>query len=259
MVARLVSHRLQLERTRRFPGTQRRSFANSPHSAGVHLISFVLVAVNILWAEGDLLGIVATLQEKRVIRASPPFAAALFIIAICFALGWRHSQRHHGKAFEPRLTFACVQPNIPQDSLRRRVPTSTIATRKKAALEKAEDLSAQVLLKPDKPDLLIWPEAFTGQEIFDQRGLLGEIVREIATALPIAIFSSARRNPTPHHVYNTAYLFGPGWDTFQYYRKTRLVILGEYIPFGDTFPWLHRMIGVGMDMTPGPGPPRGSP
>ena len=56
---------------------------------GVHLISFVLVTVNILWAEG-VLGIVKTFREKRVVRASFPFAAALLIVATCFALGWHH-------------------------------------------------------------------------------------------------------------------------------------------------------------------------
>ena len=217
---------------------------------GVHLISFVLVAVNILWAEG-VLGIAKTFQEKRVVRPSLPFAAALIIVATCFALGWHHLLRHHGEETRPSLTFACIQPNIPQIPYDGG-PFINYLNAEKTALDKAEDLSAQALLQPSKPDLLIWPEAFTGQEIFHP-GLLSDIVREIASSSD-HYFLLGSQDSDVTHVYNAAYMFGPGWDTFQYYHKTRLVMLGEYIPFGATFPWLHQALGVGMDMTPGPGP-----
>jgi len=217
---------------------------------GVHLLSFVLVTVNILWAEG-FLGIMKTLREKRVVRASFPFAAALFIVATCFALGWHHLQRHRGETLRPSVAFACIQPDIPQIPYDGG-PFVTYQNAEKVALEKAESLTVDALSKPAKPDLLIWPEAFTGQEIFE-RGLLGEIVREIASSSNHYFLLGSQESDVVR-AYNTAYLFGPGWDTFQYYRKTRLVLLGEYIPFGDAFPWLHRVIGIGMDMTPGPGP-----
>ena len=83
--------------------------------------------------------------------------------------------------------------------------------------------------------------------------MLGEIVREIASSSD-RYFLLGAEDSDVQHVYNAAYLFGPGWDTFQVYHKTRLVMLGEYIPFGDKFPWLHQVIGIGTDMTPGPGP-----
>jgi len=213
---------------------------------GVHLISFVLVAVNILWAEG-VLGIAKTLQEKRIVRPSFPFAVALFLVASCFALGWHHLQRHCGETLQPSLTFACVQPDIPQ------IPDDPkYRDDERNALEKTEKLSIDAITGKEKPDLLIWPEAFTGQEIFHQ-GLLTEIVHEIASSSG-NYFLFGSQDSDVQHIYNAAYLFGPGWDTFQYYHKTRLVMLGEYIPFGDTFPWLHQLIGIGMDMTPGPGP-----
>jgi len=219
---------------------------------GVHLISFVLVTVNILWAEGAL-GIAKMVQEKRVVRPSTPFAVALLIVAVCFALGWYHLQRHHGESPNHELTYTCIQPDIPQinDSAE---SYSDYIKEEKTALEKAESLSAEVMSRPAKPELLIWPEAFTGQEIFQSRpGLLSEIVREIASSSDHYFLLGSQESDV-QHVYNSAYLFGPGWDTFQVYRKTHLVMLGEYIPFGTTFPWLHQVIGIGMDMTPGPGP-----
>jgi len=55
-------------------------------------------------------------------------------------------------------------------------------------------------------------------------------------------------------IYNCAYLFTPRGEQFDEYRKTKLVILGEFLPFGNTFPWLRKLVGMGMDFTPGPGP-----
>jgi apolipoprotein N-acyltransferase len=213
---------------------------------GVRLISFVLVAVNILWAEG-VLGIVKTLMGKRVVRASVPFAAALFVVASCFALGCFHLRRHLAETPGPVLNFACIQPNIPQIN---DDPNWKVVSLQ--ALEKAEKLSLDAMSAKTKPDLLIWPEAFTGIEIYG-RGRLGEIVREIASASD-HYFLLGAQDSDPQHVYNCVYMYGPGWDTYQYYRKTRLVMLGEFIPFGDMFPKLHDWLGVGMDMTAGPGP-----
>ena len=217
---------------------------------GVPLISFVLVTVNILWAEG-VLGIAKTLHEKRVVRASQPFGVALFIVAAFFALGWYHLQRHRGEALSPSLSFSCIQPNIPQIPYDGG-PIAKFEDDEKEALEKTEKLSFDAMAGPMKPDLLIWPEAFTGQEIY-QRGMLGEMVRDIASSTD-HYFLLGAQDSDPQHVYNSAYLYGPGWETYQYYRKTRLVILGEFLPFGDTFPILRKWAGVGMDMTPGPGP-----
>ncbi len=217
---------------------------------GVPLISFVLVTVNILWAEG-VLAIAETLMKKRVVRASVPFALALLIVASCFALGWYHLQRHRRETPRPTLSFACIQPNIPQIPYDGG-PVEKFHNDEIDALEKAEKLSFEAMSSPTKPDLLIWPEAFTGMEIYG-RGLLGEIVRDIASSTD-RYFLLGAQDSDPQHVYNCAYLYGPGFDTYQYYRKTRLVIVGEYLPFGNTFPVLREWAGVGMDMTPGPGP-----
>ena len=95
-----------------------------------------------------------TLQEKRVIRASFPFAAALTIVAIDFALGWHHLHQHQGETLSPDLSFACIQPNIPQ------IPPGGAGTlqdfehREDDALQSMLKLSMQAITaKPDTPDL----------------------------------------------------------------------------------------------------------
>ena len=215
---------------------------------GVPLISFVLVMVNILWAEG-ILAIIETFQEKKVIRASLPFAAALLIVAVCFALGWHYLLRHRGETLGSGLSYICVQPNILQ------IPgedTSSVDAdnREKEALHSIEELSRQALVT--KPDLLIWPEGSLEEGVFMDRPL-NEVVHALCQAND-GYFLLGSPDYQDHKLYNCAYLFGPGGKRFQYYQKTYLVLLGEYLPFGNTFPWLRKAVGIGMDMTPGPGP-----
>lgn len=216
---------------------------------GVSLISFVLVMVNILWAEGILV-IIQTFREKKVIRASLPFAAALLIVASCFALGWHHLLRHHGETLRPNLSYACIQPNIPQIPPGSGETENEFLSREDHALQTQQQLSTLALAS--KPDLLIWPEAIIDEGIFQDRPL-NEAVHQIATGFD-GYFLLGSQDFDQRKLYNCAYLFGPGWDRFQYYRKTKLVILGEYLPFGDTFPWLRKVVGIGMDFTPGSGP-----
>ncbi len=228
---------------------------------GVHLLSFVLVTVNILWAEG-VLGIAETLREKRVVRASPPFACALLVVAICFALGFQQLRRYDGAALGPAVHFACVQPNIPQIPYDPHGHADFHQT-EAAALDQIERYTLTALTNPQKPDLLIWPEAMISQGVFQDRPLT-DAVQDICHAYGGYFLFGAQdydwggaslpgRKRQPR-LYNVANFFTPHGDAFFEYRKTHLVMLGEFLPFGDTFPVLRRWAGVGIDFTPGPGP-----
>ncbi len=218
---------------------------------GVHLLSFILVVVNILWAEG-VLDIIKGVREKRVVRASFSFAAALFIVAIGFALG---SLNIYGiRKPIAQIRFACIQPNIQQ------IPYdggkwSDFQDKEDAALAKTMKLSMQAIAAMPKPDLLIWPEAMIDEGVFQDRPL-NDAVHAICMNYDgwFMLGSQDFDIGGARKLYNCAYLFGPNGDNYQEYRKTRLVILGEYLPFGDTFPWLRKAVGVGMDFTPGPRP-----
>ncbi len=215
---------------------------------GVPLISFVLVTVNILWAEG-VLGIIATLRAKKVVRPSFPFAMALLIVAICFALGWHHLFRHRGETLRAGPTYACIQPNIPQ------IPGDggpVFQKRMDDAVDIQTKLSLQAIAA--RPDLMIWPEATTDEGVFLDRNM-NETVHGLCDRLR-TYFLLGSMDYENHKLYNCAYLFGPGWDRSQYYQKTRLVIVGEFVPLANTFPWLRKLVGNVIDFTPGPGPKR---
>jgi apolipoprotein N-acyltransferase len=210
---------------------------------GVDLISFTLVAVNILWAEG-LLAMVTTLNTRRVVRPSIPFAVALFIVAAGFALGAHHLFRHRGEVQKPSLSFACIQPDIPQ------IPGASDDQKMQDALDVQVKLSKVALA--DHPQLLIWPEATIDEGVFNDQPM-NEAVRSVCENNEgYFLLGSQDFDLRAHKIYNAAYLFSPGGDKYDEYRKTYLVVLGEYLPFGNTFPWLRHALGIGMDFSPGP-------
>jgi apolipoprotein N-acyltransferase len=223
---------------------------------GVPLISYFLVTVNILWAEG-VLEMARTLREKQVVRASLPFAAALLLVAFGFALGWHHLRRHQGETRSPGLSFACIQPDIPQE-----VGAGSQST-EDAALDATVRLTMRAAT--NKPDLLVWPEAMLDESIFRDRPF-NEAVHDICLESGSwFLVGSPDYDYRAHKLYNCAYLFSPGGDRYEYYQKTHLVIVGEYLPFGNTVLWtdakghvtrFRDLVDMGMDFTPGPGPKR---
>ena len=217
---------------------------------GVPLISFVLVAVNVLWADG-ILNMAQTLREKRVLRPSFSFAAALLVVALCFAVCCHHLLRHRGETLRQGPSYACIQPNIPQTAFTGGKWADFQATQD-AALAREVDLSMQAIKA--KPELLIWPEAIIDEGVFQDRPL-NEAVHSLCEVYDgYFLLGSQDFETEAHKLYNVAYLFTPGGDQVEEYRKTRLVVWGEYLPFGDEFPLLRKWVGMGMDFSPGPEP-----
>ena len=218
---------------------------------GVHLISFVLVMVNILWAEG-VLGIVKTFQEKRIVRASLPFAAALFIVAAAFALGWHHLQRHRDEMPSSGFSFACIQPNIPQ------IPYNSERRFSSSARTQALEIDGESFRSGPSSTS---PISSSGPKRSSMKASFrtGRSMRRCTTSA-LAFDGSFLLGSQDFDIeggrklYNCAYFFTPHGEQYDEYRKTRLVMLGEYLAL-QGIPSLRHAIGVGpLDFTPGPGP-----
>ena len=54
--------------------------------------------------------------------------------------------------------------------------------------------------------------------------------------------------------YNAALLIDPRGEVVGRYDKMHRVVLGEYVPFGDHFPWLYDLVPIGRGLTPGQHP-----
>jgi apolipoprotein N-acyltransferase len=216
---------------------------------GVPLISFLLLFVNVLWAEG-VLAMIEKLRRDKVVRVSFPFGAALVAVAVAFALGGHHLLRHDGETLRDGPSFACIQPNIPQ--IANSPDFDAMETR---ALGREVDLTNRALAA--KPELLIWPEAIVSEGVFNDEPLNSAVHAIVQAYDGWFLLGSQDFDYPAHKLYNAAYLFGPGGTSSQEYRKTRLVLLGEYVPLGPGFSWLRRDIGAGdIDFSPGSKPVR---
>jgi apolipoprotein N-acyltransferase len=211
---------------------------------GVHLLSFLLVTVNVLWAEG-LLAMVDTLRDRRVVRPSFPFAVALFIIAVGFAVGAHHLFRHGGEAEKPTVSFACIQPDIPQ------IPGSDDDDKMQKALDTQVALSMKAM--EGHPQLLIWPEATISQGVFNDEPMHTAVAAVCEKFDGYFLLGSQDFDMREHKIYNSAYLFSPGGEHWIEYRKVYLVVMGEYFPVSNK--WLRRKLDIGgMDFSRGPAP-----
>ena len=146
----------------------------------------------------------------------------------------------------PTVSFACVQPDIPQ------IPGSDDDEKMQDALDIQVALSTKAM--EDHPQLLIWPEATIDQGVFNDRPMNQAVESVCEKYDGYFLLGSQDFDMREHKVYNAAYLFSPGGEHYQEYRKVYLVVVGEYLPLGDAFPWLRRQLGVGMDFSRGPAP-----
>lgn len=154
---------------------------------------------------------------------------------------------------QPRqLKVALVQPSIPQ----------TVIFDPDATTNRFETLfrlTEQALAA--QPDLVLWPEASLpgglSQEDFDR------LTRRIREAKVWMIFGAddVEDDPPPApgiepttRAYNAAFLVNPEGQVVAKYHKRRLVMFGEYIPFGRWLPFLQRLAPIGDGFYPGAKP-----
>ena len=57
-----------------------------------------------------------------------------------------------------------------------------------------------------------------------------------------------------NRTFNSALLIAPSGEIVSRYYKMHRVLLGEYVPFGDTFPALYGLLPIGRGLTPGDSP-----
>ncbi len=111
-----------------------------------------------------------------------------------------------------------------------------------------------------KPDLIIWPETATPFYLQEDNALarqIREFVRDNRLLLLTGTPRYAVDLATGEVTYaNSAFLLGPTGETIAFYDKEHLVPFGEYVPFGDLFPFISRLaVGLGDgEFTPGNNP-----
>jgi len=204
---------------------------------GVYGISFLLVLVN---------GVIFVLLETFALKKPVPYkliAITVLLLAASLLYGRARLERYDRQEGE-KLTVALVQGNIAQD-----------VKWNPAFLDETMTIYSSLTLAaaPEKPALVIWPEAAT-PFFFQSEKLYQEMVAAVArrAGAYLLLGSPAWENDgNETHYFNSAFLVSPEGTINGRYDKIHLVPYGEYVPLKQLFPFIDKMVvGIG-DFTSG--------
>lgn len=195
-------------------------------------------------------GLTLTLTARRFeleIRGSQKwrprwdFTAGVIVVGLTMVYGARTLLR---PLPEPVVTlrYAAIQPSVPQDPWR-----SAKVARVARELTQWSELA---LVGGGPVDLLVWPESLAGTGWREEPELQAAIqaVRRMG-ARALLTGSLDVRGP---ETFNCAILFqGPEGRPPEVYDKTHLVVMGEYVPLAEIFPWLRKLVPPGGDLNAG--------
>ena len=207
---------------------------------GVLLVSWVVAFA----------GLTLTLTARRFeleIRGSQKwrprwdFTAGVVVVGLTMVYGARILLRPFP---EPLLTlrYAAIQPAVPQDPWR-----SAKVARVAEELRKWSELA---LVGGGPVDLLVWPESLAGTGWREEPDLQAAI--QTARRMGARALLTGSLDVRGPETFNCAILFqGPEGRPPEVYDKTHLVVMGEYVPLADAFPWLRKLVPPGGDLTAG--------
>ena len=225
--------------------------------SGVYGVSFVIMLVNVtawtiirerLSVIGYRLSVKGNSQALLTAHRSPlnanrSLVTALLVLILVYTYGFFRLNERQGAN---SLKVSVIQGNIPQE-LKWNPRAQDMIIEKYIALTKISAL--------DNPDLIVWPETSfpgffeTDKEMTDEvlnlaKGVKAPILIGANTEKPM----SPRRRPQASYevgevnYFNSAILISSEGKVVDIYAKIHLVPFGEYVPFSNTFPVLHKLV-----------------
>ncbi len=209
-------------------------------------------------------------------------AAGVVLTTALLGYGYRHQNRFAATSADtPGLRVALIQGSIDTDF-------GADPHRPQRMMRQYSELTYQAMRKHDSIDLVVWPESMFPLDAVvlesDSATLAGQYAREDLLAAQAQFRRTVRdlvrglnRVPGPSgkvdgqtwlvlgaivwHFddhgskrYNSALLFDPDGNLRARYDKMHPVLFGEYIPLGETFPWLYRLTPMSNGLTAGKSP-----
>lgn len=218
---------------------------------GIYGISFLVVLVNVTLAD-----YLRQLPHGGFRRCYP----LLFVLALVYLnvmSGMKAIRRVERLPLENRARIGVVQPHLSQ---RRSGGTEKVTE----AIEVCAELTEQLLRNHPgdaRPELLVWPETAV-PVAYNADYPLSDLYRRtvaqlgLKSGLPMLVGSlflkMSQTRPGEVDVYNSALLVRPGGLVADSHSKVHIVPFGEYVPYGDRFPILNRIVGMGRNLTRGP-------
>lgn len=186
-------------------------------------------------------------RDRRISKAVLVCAVGLLAAGLILTLIYgnrRIKATDRLTAISPKAQIAVVQPNI--DQAVKWDPAFQAATVK-------TNSRLSLAAKPEKPDLIVWPESATPFYLFYDKEPTQRVLEVIEqSASDFLIGSPSFAGKTGNIVYyNSAYLIRPKLKTISKYDKAHLVPYGEYVPFKKWFPFLGKVVAQVGDFQPG--------
>lgn len=199
----------------------------------------LLSALAVLW-NGALLSLLQRARAQSPVDKRLIACAALSLIATLGYGSYRIADTDQRSANAPKRSVGIVQADMgifqkrsdPEEGHRRHIEQSV-------ALE-----------RDVRVDLIIWPESALVWPIPARATRLTALLEPLHT--PVLFGGIARRFEDGHRrTYNTAFMTDAERKVLGTYDKTYLLAFGEYLPFGETFPWLYDLSPNTGRFTPG--------
>lgn len=167
------------------------------------------------------------------------------LLAVVLVTGWGVQRLTQAQAGDRELKVALIQPAIPQ---------RLIWDPAEAANRFQQLLDLSRLALATRPDLVVWPEAALPP--MDEAGYqtLSRFVAASGVWMVLGADDAVPRPEGGYDTYNAAVLLGPDGTWREVYRKQRLVVFGEYIPFERWLPFMKWLTPIEGSFRSGPGP-----
>ncbi|MBU4312924.1 MAG: apolipoprotein N-acyltransferase [Candidatus Omnitrophica bacterium] len=183
--------------------------------SGVYGVSFIVMVLNVA-------------IYKLFRRSGRALLVIILVLAMVFGYGRkRMNEEETGES----VRVSVIQGNIPQE-----LKWNPDAAENN--LNQYVNLTRQAAF--ESPDLIIWPEtSFPGYFASDKK--MTEEVFGLAKKISIPLLIGANTEDVLD-IFNSAVLISKRGEVVDRYDKIHLVPFGEYVPFSDKLPILHRLV-----------------
>ncbi len=205
---------------------------------GPLLVGLVLVAPNLGVAE-----IILARIDGRKLRPAPLAVGALAVAAACLYGMLRIRAVDAATQSAPQATVGVVQADM-----------GLLEKRSDFAEGLRRHLTLSESLRVRGADFLVWSETSAMRPVRDET--YTEELRSLGRSIGLpAVFGAVIVKMVPdardYVVFNSAISSDPSGTIGGRYDKEYLLMFGEYLPFGDTFPILHKWSPNSGHFTPG--------